>query len=218
MKLSFIFLITLLQLTPTPMPRQVAVTVLTADGQPISGQVIQIVIQRPFIRQECLTDEAGSCLFAFTASGELLNGYLLLTGRGQRSLIWKGERLEIVIQLTATGELDIPTDFTGPPVPPLQTLLAETAVPATPLTIELITPTNHPSTPTSPPTATATTAVAIHLTALPETAEPPAPVTIPLTRPSTAVTFLWLLATGMGLTFILLVCVAGAAWFVRRSK
>lgn len=208
MKLALLFLTLLFQLTPTPMPRQVTVTVLAADGQPVVGQVIQLVIQRPLVRQECLTDEAGLCLFTFTASGDLLNGYLLLVSRGQRSIIWKGEHLEVVIHLTANGELDIPTDFTGPPAPPIQTVLTETAVPATPLTIEFV-----PSTVPSQPSKTPTTAVS---TLLLSTPEQPMPTAIPLIRPAPVSTFLGLLGAGMGLSCLLLVCAGGIFWYVRR--
>lgn len=113
--LSFI-----LQTTPTP--RQITVILVDADDRPVAGQAINLTIHVPLTRQTCHTDERGRCHFTFSADGNLLRGDLVIVGRGRRSITWKGPQLEVPLQLTAGGEIDVPADYV-PPAPAEPTLI-----------------------------------------------------------------------------------------------
>lgn len=113
-------------LQTTPIPRQITVILVDADNRPVAGQAINLTIHVPLIRQTCHTDENGRCHFTFSADGDLLRGDLVIVGRGRRSITWKGPQLDVPLQLTTGGEIDIPADYV-PPEPAEPTLIPLTA-------------------------------------------------------------------------------------------
>ena len=164
MKLFSLFILTVFfQATPTP--RQITVTLTDADGRPVAGQVINLTVHIPLIRQSCTTDANGYCEFNFSAAGDLLRGDLVLVGRGRRSLLWKGAQFDLPLQLSEAGTLDVPYDYALPTEAPVVPQATETGITATETA--------------AAPTATETTAVTPEATAGP-TETPPATIIIPL--------------------------------------
>jgi hypothetical protein len=105
--LALIFILTA-QTNPN---RTIVVTLVDDFNQPVVGQPLQLEILVPVSRQSCQTDDFGSCTFFFNSERELVQGVLMIPGRGNRSLTFKGERLELALQFTPEGFLSIPTDY-----------------------------------------------------------------------------------------------------------
>lgn len=91
--------------------RELHLTLTDAHGQPVTDQQVRLQVYLPHFNQECVTDSKGDCIFLFSAETTLIRGRLSLVGRGIRPVIWRGERLDLHLQLQENGLIEIPIDF-----------------------------------------------------------------------------------------------------------
>lgn len=170
-KLMALFTLIFILTAQTNNHRTIVVTLVDDTNQPVVGQPLQLEILVPVSRQSCQTDTAGNCTFFVQSDRELVQGVLMIPGRGNRSLTFKGERLELALQFTPEGFLSIPTDYLPTPTPEVQPSF-----------------TPEPS-PTSSPSETVTSTPAVvppveSTATLEATATPQVLVTTPLVTPS----------------------------------
>ena len=160
--LTLVFILT----AQTNPGRTIVVTLIDDTNQPVVGQPLQLEILVPVSRQSCQTDTAGNCTFFVQSDRELVQGVLMIPGRGNRSLTFKGERLELALQFTPEGFLSIPTDYLPTPtlqnsptpevLPPSTLISSETAT-STPAELPIVESTTPPeTTATTEPTVTPT--------------------------------------------------------------
>jgi hypothetical protein len=108
--------------------RTVTIFVNDADGNPVEGQGMELSIRKPLTRIQCTTDSSGRCEMVFGSEEDLVNGLLLIVGAGKRSVLFKGDSVEIPITLSEDGLLDIPGDFHSEPPPTIAPAEAGTPV------------------------------------------------------------------------------------------
>ena len=93
----------------------VTVSVLDADGQPVTGMRLELVIFQyamsvePLPAGGCETDETGSCVIwtdlSPSSGADWYEGVIYVSGLGRQLVGWQGNETFIVIQLTAEGIL-----------------------------------------------------------------------------------------------------------------
>ena len=86
---------------------------LSDTNQPMVGETLSFASEQQEVLASCITNASGRCTMILAdveadASG-LIRG-TLLTGRGQRPIIFKGELFEITLTLDETDQLNIPSD------------------------------------------------------------------------------------------------------------
>jgi len=91
--------------------RTVIVTVIDADGNPVPGKSMELAIRKPLTRVQCTTDENGRCEMTVGTNEVLVNGTILIIGSGRHTVLFKGDSVEIDIQLTESGVIDLPQDL-----------------------------------------------------------------------------------------------------------
>ena len=104
--------------TPTPGYTEhvdVIFHLLDANGQPLVGVTVNLVLNRYADTIEevpygsCMTDSSGSCSITIhdpprLRSGQI-EGFIDLGEKGRQLIGWKGERLEVILQLYPDGKL-----------------------------------------------------------------------------------------------------------------
>jgi len=176
--------------TSTPQV-SVTISVLDANGQPVTGIRVELVIFQydtsvePFPAGGCETDEAGSCVILTNlppSSGDWYEGVVYVSDLGRQLVGWQGTETLIVIQLAEDGRL--PTEephlegpYTGQENTPTESIpgIVPTETPGFPVEI-LATRTNIPTKtdtphPTTPITPTLTSTLVVTPTLFPSPAQ-----------------------------------------------
>lgn len=90
--------------------RLVVVTVLNADGSPAAETGMELSIREPLSRTSCTTNQDGRCEIQFGSNEDLVNGVLLVVGSGRKTILFKGDSVEIEIKLNESGVLEVHSD------------------------------------------------------------------------------------------------------------